>query len=196
MTTWKIIKKNASAFTDEEIIEGLRDRKYNRTVFENHLFDQHKGFVQQAIEKYRLSKEDALSAYADAILALIDQMEKGNFRGESKLSTYLYKIFQNKCIDQVRKNTAQQSRFQWLEEISHIGEEVKDTLDQLLARERVEQLVGLLDKLGKNCKDLLLLWGEEYSLEEIAHILQFKDAGSVKSRKYKCLKELKDSYQA
>ena len=62
----------------------------------------------------------------------------------------------------------------------------------LLDHARIEGLNLLLEKLGKNCKEVLLLWANEYSMKEIAKVMNYKSDNMAKKKKYKCFKEVLD----
>ena len=67
------------------------------------LFKKHQGFMRDAQKRHQLSEEEVLDAYTDALLALRKQILTEQFRGESKVSTYFYPIFQRRCVDRIRK---------------------------------------------------------------------------------------------
>ena len=60
----------------------------------------------------------------------------------------------------------------------------------LLDQSKVEQLNGLLQKLGRNCKEVLMYWANGYSMKEIATMMNYKSDNMAKKKKYKCFKEL------
>lgn len=181
---------------EESLLNGLlSSESTDRVRAEKALFDSCVHYIHKARQKYSFSEEEALSAYADAVLSLIKHVRAGTFRGESKLSTYLFQIFQHKCVDLFRKHTSQKNKADWVYELPHVSDPIRDALGKLIEEEQVSKLMRLLHTLGEKCKRLLLYWGEGYSMEEIADLLQFRDAGSAKSRKYKCLQGLKKRYQ-
>ena len=180
---------------DELLIAGLLKEGPGRARAEQALFDSCVHYTHKAKSKYSFTEEEVMSAYADAVLSLIKHVRAGSFRGDSKLSTYLFQIFQHKCVDLFRKHTSQKNKAEWVYELPHVSDPIRDALGKLIDEEQVSRLKTLLHKLGEKCKRLLLYWGEGYSMEEIASILQFRDAGSAKSRKYKCLQGLKKLYQ-
>lgn len=53
------------------------------------------------------------------------------------------------------------------------------------------RLFQYVDRLGDPCRQLLLLWAEGHSFEEIARLMGYKDADSARQQKYKCLERLK-----
>jgi len=66
----------------------------------------------------------------------------------------------------------------------------------LLDQTKIEQLDGLLQKLGKNCKEVLMHWANGYSMKEIAEMMNYKSDNMAKKKKYKCFKELLEYLEA
>lgn len=62
----------------------------------------------------------------------------------------------------------------------------------LLDQSKIENLNELLEKLGKNCKEVLMYWANGYSMKEIADLMGYKSDNMAKKKKYKCFKELLD----
>lgn len=62
----------------------------------------------------------------------------------------------------------------------------------LLNQSKIENLNGLLEKLGRNCKEVLMYWANGYSMKEIAVLMGYKSDNMAKKKKYKCFKELLD----
>jgi len=60
----------------------------------------------------------------------------------------------------------------------------------ILDQSKIDQLDELLQKLGKNCKEVLMHWANGYSMKEIAVMMNYKSDMMAKKKKYKCFKEL------
>lgn len=60
----------------------------------------------------------------------------------------------------------------------------------IIKREKFELLTSVLSNLGKNCKEVLLLWGNGYNMNEIADKLGYKSSDMAKKKKYQCFKSL------
>ena len=90
---------------DEEIIRNLKESKMVRRKAEEELFSRHIYFIKEGINKYSLDQEDAFNAYSDTILQAIESVTANRFEKRSSLKTYLYRIFNNKCVDLIRKKT-------------------------------------------------------------------------------------------
>src|SRR5687767_11705541 len=100
---------STKTISDTGIIDGLRQTAMEQTPYENALYLRFHYFIEEGFRKFRITKEDAFSCYSDAVIHVIDHIRNGTFEGRSSLKTYLYQIYHNKCVDQVRKNTTNKS---------------------------------------------------------------------------------------
>ena len=57
-------------------------------------------------------------------------------------------------------------------------------------KDEMTLLHSLLETLGKNCKEVLLLWGNGYKMRDIADIIGYKSEEMAKKKKYQCFKTL------
>lgn len=141
------------------------------------------------IKKVGIDKDDALDAYSDAIVELIHQVQKGNFKGESKLTTYFYRIFYFKCIDIIRKDSTNQKKIEF--DIEHEAKSL-NIETQAIIKEDFLKMKGLISSLGDLCNQILMDWGYwGFSMEEIAERTKIGNAKQIKDRKYNCMKKLK-----
>lgn len=175
--------------TDSDLLAGIRAGGRRRRDCETAFFRQYRYLVTQRPRRYRLSEEEARDAYTDAVVAVVDHVASGRYRGEASLKTYLARIFRNKCVDRHRKNTTVPRT--WTEVFPELPDRSGDFLQELIGREALTQVEALLDQLGGRCRELLLLSGEGFSPAEIAEELGFSSAGSASSQRYKCLEKLK-----
>ena len=72
---------------DKALIQGLKTTGVERQRFENYLYDNHTYLVQTGMKKHRLEENDALTAYTDAVLVVIRNIETNRFKGESTIKT-------------------------------------------------------------------------------------------------------------
>jgi RNA polymerase sigma-70 factor, ECF subfamily len=125
-----------------------------------------------------------------------------NFRGESKLSTWIYRIATNTALDRLRspsfQRTAQVSLSEHLDE-SEIAdkaicaEEEKPLVEQQLIREEMNDCIrGYIEKLPENYRTVLVLSElEEFKNNEIAEILGIT-LNTVKIRLHRAREMLKE----
>lgn len=184
---------------DAEVIAGIQAGGLTRTRVENRLYEEYLYFIREGTRKHRLDEEDCVSAYDDTIMAGIDHVTTGRFKGESKLETYLYQLFHNKCVDLIRKKTTNREQV-------HNGVPIDDMLlqlpdpartvvQQLITQSDIEQLHRHLKAIGDKCRQMLLASAEGYTDEEIAQQLNYNTASVAKTSRLRCLEKLRESYK-
>lgn len=180
--------------TDTELIEGIKAGGRTQEACIKLIYKQHLGFVHAGLQKYNLSKDELLDAYTDAVIALKTHVSKGVFRGESKVSTYLFQIFSNRCVDVIRKKTTQRrgDGYEFTYELPfHLRDRTSDIARILNIRESFDQLMGYIRQLGETCQRVLIdkgYWG--YKDAEIAVRAGLSNEKVVRSKRHTCMKQL------
>ncbi len=87
-------------FTEDEIVERLRDPSTQRDAFA-WVVDTYSGKLYWSIRKMVLNHDDANDLLQNTFLKAWTNID--NFRGDAKLSTWLYKIAINECITFLNK---------------------------------------------------------------------------------------------
>lgn len=127
----------------------------------------------------------------------------GTFRGESKLSTWIYRIAVNLCKNRAKylrvRHAGEQDELEAVAERVPLGEATKanvahiDRPDEALAGRQIEKIVQEaileIDETFRQC--LILRDVEELSYEEIAEITALP-VGTVKSRIFRARAQLKE----
>lgn len=185
---------------DEDILHGIRAGGTQRRLYENKLYEKYHYLVREAQFKHKISDDDAQSAYSDALLTVIEHILLGRFEARSELKTYLYQIFTNKCVDQIRKNTTnkaapQQNSIGIDDTLAWLPDEAQSVVRKLMVESEVELLRERLRQLGDKCREMILAWGEGYSDEEIAQMMAYNTAAVAKTSRLRCLEKLKEKYQ-
>lgn len=189
---------STKTFSDYEIIAGLQQPTPESRLFEDALYLRYSYFIQEGIKKFSLQYEDAFSSYSDAVINVLYNVRNGHFEGRSSLKTYLYQVFHNKCVDQVRKNATNKSevhRSAFIPEmLTTLTDTAKTIIQQLVERADIEDLKQRLQEIGENCRQMLLLSAEGYSDKEIAMTMKFKTAGVAKTSRLRCMEKLRRYY--
>jgi RNA polymerase sigma-70 factor (ECF subfamily) len=184
---------------EREIIERLSDNGLNKRKAEEDLFNMFSYFVREGIRKYSLTEEESLDAYSDTILIAIDKIKNAFFKAESSLKTYVFQIFQNKCVDLIRKKTTNKNSVHHTISISdlltQIPDAAKPVIQQMMERSNWEILKKLLNEVGGNCRQLLMLFADGYSDKAIAIELSYKSADVVKTTRLRCVEKLRQLYK-
>ena len=175
-------------FPDTELVNNVRTGKRMeqsiRSIYRDY-FDSLSWYVMNN----NGSRQDAEDIFQEVVVNFIDLVQKNKFRGESTVKTFLFSL----------------NRFTWLNELKRRGralvreekfekgrEQVDDDVAVLIAgRESSGQVIELLDRLGEDCKKILLLYYyEDLSMKEILEHVHFENEQVVRNKKYKCLKQL------
>lgn len=111
-----------------------------------------------------------------------------SFRGDSKLSTWIYRIALNTCISFIRRKRIDLSFTDIQIELPDISETKDD----------IQLLYKLINNLGKIEKALILLYLEDKSYKEIAEItgLTVTNVATSLSRAKQKMKEMSDKIEA
>lgn len=178
-------------YTDTEILELLQLGGKSYEDISMYMFDEYKGFIFKVKEKLNLPQQQLQDAYADALVKLIRQLKDGTFRGDSKISSYFYKIFYNTCVDVSRSNTSNKNKP--TAELLEFDARERDLMQSISVKDEANQVIKVIDAMGDTCKRILMDWGYYgYSMNEIAGRSNLSNAESARSMKYKCLKKLRE----
>ena len=132
--------------------------------------------------------DDAYDATQEVCIKIWKQLK--NFRGESKFSTWIYRIATNTCLDLLRQQKRRQEEILLLIDDETKGEEIntcrildwEDLSTQLLEKEGMDILWQAIGALKEEHRIIIILRDiEGYSYEEIATALDLS-IGTVKSR--------------
>ena len=190
----------AVQYSEEEIIQGLKTYGSSSHRLEDSLYLRYQYLIEEGRKKYSLNKEDAFSCYSDAVINVIENIRSENFEGRSSLKTYLYQIFHNKCVDQIRKNSTKKSAVHRTADISDMMAGISDTARNIIQRlsdqADLKQLQEKLSELGENCRKMLLMSAEGYTDREIARVMDYKTDSVAKTSRLRCLEKLRQLYKA
>ncbi len=192
--------RNLLHLTDQTIINGLRQAGMERRKAEELLFTSYSYFIREGMQKYSLPEDQAFDAYSDSILAAIARITDGSFEGRSSLKTWLFQVFQHKCVDLLRKKTTNKNSIHQTAPVSDILYQLSDNsktiVQQLVDKTDSDLLQKRLTELGPKCKDLLLLSADGYSDKALSAELAYKSADVVKTSRLRCLEKLRQLYKS
>ncbi|GLR17714.1 sigma-70 RNA polymerase sigma factor region 4 domain-containing protein [Portibacter lacus] len=115
-------------------------------------------------------------------------IRRPDFELTSDLRNYIIVIGKNTFIKE-RKGKLSTVELEEHQEM-WIDYEVPEKL--MIDFEQKQLVEELLDKLGKNCREVLSLWANSYNMKEIADAMNYKSDMMARKKKYQCLKELVD----
>jgi RNA polymerase sigma factor (sigma-70 family) len=156
------------------------------------LMHQHlKSMVHQHITHNSGRAEDADDVFAESMVALVQNVLDGKFRGESSIRTYLKSIAHHKWLNRLR---AHKPTVAFEDHMSELESPDFADMEELPSDERLTQLVdGLMRQLDPQCNKFFHLryWCKQ-RMEQVAASMGFKNAQIAKNKHQKCLKKLRE----
>jgi len=150
------------------------------------IVERHRRPVYQLCYRFVGNHEDASDLSQDVFLRAYRGL--GKFRGGSSLSTWLYRIGVNVCLNRVSRKT---SPTETIDEQQHIDTLSESASDRLLRQERGVQVRRAIATLPpKQRATLILRMYHELSHEEIAGVLG-SSVGAVKANFFHALCNLR-----
>jgi RNA polymerase sigma-70 factor (ECF subfamily) len=184
---------------DHEIIAGVLSKGNQQRAYENRLYEKYLYLIREGVWKHKLTEDECSMAYSDTILTVIENIQAGVFEGRSELKTYAHQIFNNKCVDLIRKNTTnkqQVNRGVGIDDLLFtLPDESRSIVDVLITRYDTELLHRRINELGEKCRRMILAWGEGFMDQEIAGTLGYQSAAVVKTSRLRCLDKLRSLYK-
>lgn len=126
------------------------------------LLEKHKQIIYKVCFMYASDSESIDDLFQEVTLNLWKAFPR--FRGESKTTTWVYRIAVNTCVSWLRLSDRQPQTIPLTVPMSDLMADEQE-------RENLRELYTLINRLGKSERALILLWLEERSYEEIAEIL-------------------------
>ncbi|TXN34264.1 RNA polymerase sigma factor [Flagellimonas hymeniacidonis] len=152
---------------ETNLIQKIRDG--NTHAF-SELVDAYKNLVYTLTYRMLGSREEAEEVSQDTFIKIFKSLP--HFKGDSKLSTWIYKVAYNTCLDRIKQN----KRNKTFVDIDHVKDvafvSMNNALDKMLQEERKELIKRCLNLLPSNDVGLLtLFYFEEQNLAEMEKTL-------------------------
>ena len=125
------------------------------------LINEYKRVIYKICYLYSNSEDDLKDLYQDVVLNLWHSYQ--TFKGECKLSTWVYRVALNTSISLIRREKKRKKNVPLLDFDIPYQETSK--------MEDIELMYRLINRLQNTDKMLILLWLEEKSYDEISEII-------------------------
>ena len=164
----------------------MKDSTFKEIVFENqdYVFNTCLGFMKNVEEAEDMAQEVFIHVHQNI----------SKFKGQSKLSTWIYRVAINKCLEEIRKRGRQKrsanlvdisdsSVYNRVADFQHPGIEIEN-------QERAAILFNAIEKLPDSQRIAFTLCKmEQLSYEEISKVME-KSISSVESLLFRARKNL------
>ena len=126
------------------------------------LMEQHKLIIYKVCFMYASDDESISDLYQEVVLNLWKAFPR--FRGDSKPTTWVYRIAMNTCVSWLRSSSRRPQTVPFTLSMAELFADEQE-------KENLLELYHLINRLGKLERALILLWLDERTYEEIAEIL-------------------------
>lgn len=176
--------------TDGELIERVRN---GETRLFAELMHRHQDAVYGMALRFVGSRTDAEDVAQEVFLRAYRGIE--GFKGDAKLSTWLYRITFNLCADWLRRNRGPGRAVASIDKPDMLADERVDLEKGLVVSEERERVRRALDGLeGIYRGVILLLYYQKMSYDQIAEILGVP-LKTVETRLYRARKMLRKALE-
>jgi RNA polymerase sigma factor (sigma-70 family) len=175
-------------FSDDELLEAIRDKNMREEAI-GQLYQEHAEITRSFIKGKGGTEADGDDIFQETVISFIEVIQKGKFRQESSIRTFLISISKHLWYNEIRRRQRANNRENLYESIRDAEESgVKDLIED---RELKKQLSQLLGDLGDSCRKILeLFYYENLSMKEIVLQMHYENEQVVRNKKYKCLQQL------
>ncbi|MFT6756093.1 MAG: RNA polymerase sigma factor (sigma-70 family) [Urechidicola sp.] len=152
------------------------------------LVERYQNMVFALALKMLKHREESEEVSQDTFIKVYKSLSK--FNGESKFSTWIYRIAYNTCLDRIKKNSKYNNNVEINEITSNEISHTESIFDSLENKERSIIVKQCMDKLPEDERIIIhLFYFEELSLKEIVEIVSMTE-GNVKVKLFRARKKL------
>lgn len=180
-----VIDKEMAGKKDNRLIEGIR-KQDERIITE--MYTQFFPSVRHYIYRNNGSAEDARDIFHDALLVLLDKVEKDTLTLNCSLKTYVYAICRNLWLKKITAHKVEHVNYGDIEDTlagaNLISHEIYDINRAYLLYQKQFAL------LSPTCRKLIQYFLEGHSYQEISKLMKYDSESYARKRKYRCIKLL------
>jgi RNA polymerase sigma factor (sigma-70 family) len=152
------------------------------------LVERYQNMVFALALKMLKHREESEEVSQDTFIKVYKSLSK--FNGESKFSTWIYRIAYNTCLDRIKKNSKYNNNVEINEITSNEISHTESIFDSLENKERSIIVKQCMDKLPEDERIIIhLFYFEELNLKEIVEIVSMTE-GNMKVKLFRARKKL------
>ena len=187
VTKGSVVSSNEQMTTnnDQKIINQILEGDTNAFSV---LVDNYKDLVFTLAMRMVKNREEAEEVSQDTFIKVYKSLNK--FKGNSKFSTWIYRVAYNTCLDRLKKIKREYNVVAIDEFTEHQVKTLDNALDQMEEQEHKQKIQECLQLLPSDDSFLLTLYYfEDQSLEEISKVVGIT-ANNVKVKLFRSRKKL------
>ena len=171
--------------TDEQLINQILNGDANAY---SQLIVRYKDLVFTLALRMLKHREEAEEVAQDAFVKVYRSLSR--FKGDSKFSTWIYKVTYNTCLDRIKKNKKHFNDVAIDDFTINKLETIDNALQNIITKEKQNLIKNCVDKLpAEDAYLLTLFYFEELNLDEISEIIKIT-SNTVKVKLFRARKKL------
>ncbi len=179
---------------DKNILENLREA---REEFFIEIYRKYRdSFNSWTAKYYSCDEHTASDCFQDAVIVLMNNAKSGKLKQlDSGLKTYLFSVGKKVLL---KKYSLRRNEIAFEEITAGNGAQDLYDYEELFdyKNELIDKVAELVVNMKEPCKSILKhYYYESLSMEQIAEVMNYKNADTVKSQKLRCIKYLEDSLE-
>jgi RNA polymerase sigma factor (sigma-70 family) len=179
-----------SNYDEQALILALRNGGIEKEKSIRKLINGYKGYIFKIQSETGLSESTLGDLYTDTVMLVLKHIENETFRGDSRLSTYFYKILYFKTVDFLRQHAS--NKIEYTDEVPEFGDEAQNISGHIEAQEELGQIIRLLDRMCSPCREIIMGWAYwGFKPDEIGHTIGETDPVKYSKLKYNCIDKFK-----
>lgn len=173
-------------FSDSELVEEISgNRRLDEAITQ--IYQEHASVARSFIMGKGATEQDADDIFQETVVSFIESVQKGKFRRESGIRTFLISISKNLWYNEIRRRQRAGNR-----EKLYVMEQEDPDIREIIGDQEVRNLLNqMLNDLGNSCRKVLeLFYFEDLPMKDIVSHLHYENEQVVRNKKYKCLQQL------
>jgi len=170
----------------EQIRRGGQDRlQALRRLYED---DTLQVRISQHVRQNGGNLQDAEDIFHDGLVIFDRKVREGAIQDDANLAGYIYSVCRFLWRNRHRKTDRIDLTADQVDHGDHLAADRADFA--LLAQETRDMIDQVLRQLGDRCWQIMQLWKQDFSMDEIATQLGLSSSAMAKKNKYRCYQRL------
>jgi len=181
------------SYSDDELITAISTQAdVNGAI--TYLYKTHYRLLERYVLANSGNEMDAEDVIQDVMVAFVDLVQQGKYRGEASVKSFLHTLARNLWITELRKRGSTAKRNELFE--MERDQLTNDVSDYVTYQESQQTIAELFDRMGEKCRKILILfYYHELPMKDILKETNYENEQVLRNRKYKCLKEIAEIIQ-
>ncbi len=170
----------------QEVVEAILSGQNTKVL--NYLYKTALPQITKFICINNGDEDEAKDIFQDAVVSLFTTVKMGKFDIEKDVNGFLFFVSRNLWINYVKKRGRQLDVSKM-----HLSMYEESQLAVMITEEKKVQIEQFLEKAGDKCKQVLkYVIYDNYSMKEIAKLMDFANEAVAKTTHHRCKQKLMD----